>query len=234
MMIFGGDPGRVVVLGGGGVPGSFSASGSKSFRLEGWDYNGGDGFNTFRSIITRVGASQRCNYQFLHSLDKFIYLYVFGDRIGRILISGLAFDAACGDPGFTGPSAVLDFYAANKLSSRAKPLRVTMGTSRTFLAFLSGMSLDLADPSMRLTQFNFELELVPEATGSSSGLAGTAQSASNANPGQTASGAAAPSSPPAGGGFIGSASSPSTTTESTAAPSAPLSAMSASGAYASY
>ena len=48
------------------------------------------GFGLQRSIITRLTVSQQTNIQFLHSLGSQIFVYVFGDRMGTITLSGLS------------------------------------------------------------------------------------------------------------------------------------------------
>lgn len=131
-----------------------------SLKLDGWE-----GFNTFKSILTRVAVNAQTNFQFLHTLGGEIYLYVFGDRMGELIISGLAFDSACGSPGVIGIENVYRYYDAHKLSSRQAPVSVTIGTSTTLKCYLAGISSDVIDAKNRLTQFTLAFTAVPSRAG---------------------------------------------------------------------
>src|SRR5690606_23176631 len=93
------------------------------------------GFQAFRSIVTRIGVNANCNYQFLHTLGGGIYLYVFGDRIGALELSGLSFDSVCAaDGGFGGElgiEKVYKYFDTFKLSSRPAPVRISIGANTT-------------------------------------------------------------------------------------------------------
>lgn len=133
---------------------------SISLRLEGWG-----GFVGFKSIITRVGISASCSYQFLHSLGGQVYLYAFGDRIGDLVISGLAFDSVCGaNSGTIGIERVLNYYAANRVTQRKIPIRVTIGALTTVSGYLLDVSADVRDTAARLWEFNLHLGLIPRDT----------------------------------------------------------------------
>lgn len=57
-------------------------------------------FTTQNAIVTKVGLSQNANVQLAQSLGKRVNVFVFGDKIGSIGVSGLAFGCAC-DPSST-------------------------------------------------------------------------------------------------------------------------------------
>lgn len=153
-VILTGSPGRVVALQEPGVPASARAVRFDSFG----------GFSDFRSIITRVFISKNGNFQFMHTLGGDIMLYVFGDRVGQLGISGFAFQQACidGGAGPLGIERVHKFYEQNRIAARARPLLVTIGAFTTFVCYLAKFSSDVADPQTQLHQFDMSLVLIPE------------------------------------------------------------------------
>jgi len=117
-----------------------------------------------RSIITRVTVSHQGNFQFLHTLGNDVYIYVFGDRIGAITISGLSLAADCDavdDPSH-GFERALDWYAANRLASKQGPVRIAIGARTVIEVFCSGFTGDLVDPASRIFQFGISGTLLPK------------------------------------------------------------------------
>lgn len=130
------------------------------------------GLGSTKVCVTRVTVSEQANYQFLHTLGNFIYVYVFGDRIGQLGISGLAFHQPCGNGpdgaiaargSSIGLEEVMQFYRENKISKRPTPLKITVGLRTTFTVFLIGAHYDVVDPQSKICQFDFTFALVPEA-----------------------------------------------------------------------
>lgn len=160
--IFPTGPGRVVALPPDASAGSLSGT-SKSIRLTNWDDGSGGGFNTFKSIITRIGVGRGSNFNVQPSLDRLMYLYVYGDRVGQVLVSGLCFDGQCGDEGQnSGLAAVHDFYRKNRLALRSDPLILTIGYKASFTCFLSDLETDSGDADHLISQFNMKLVLIPD------------------------------------------------------------------------
>lgn len=153
-VIFGeGQPGRVVVLQDPGVPMS-----AKSVEIDGFG-----GFEDMKAVITRGMVAKQGNFQFMHTLGDGIFLYTFGDRIGQIILSGLAFAGSCTDNSDQlGIEHVLRYYEENRISHREDPIRVTIGTSTTFNAYLGQISASLADPENRIFTFDMPMILIPE------------------------------------------------------------------------
>lgn len=133
-------------------------SGSVAFRMDNWD-----GFVTFKSIITRIAISSACNYQVLHSLGGDSFIYVFGDRIGQVIISGLAFESTCDSPkGELGLDFVRKYYHQNRLSARETPIKLTLGTSLTLKLYLGGLNTDVEDVGSKIWRFAMTMLEVPE------------------------------------------------------------------------
>ena len=129
-----------------------------TLRIGGWG-----GFLGFKSIVSRVTIASRGNFQFLHTLGGQVFIYVFGDRIGQLGISGLSFDSVCGDPaGTLGIERVLNYYSNHRVAARSTPVKVSIGTATTLSAYLIGVTGDVVDPKSRIWQYNIEMALIPD------------------------------------------------------------------------
>ncbi len=120
-------------------------------------------FTDRKSIITRVMLSQQTSFQFLHTFGGDVFIYVFGDRIGQMALSGLSFAASCDDTGKThGVELMLDYYKANRLSTRRAPVTMLIGQRTTFRAVIADFSADVFDPKTRMFQWNMNLFITPD------------------------------------------------------------------------
>jgi hypothetical protein len=113
--------------------------------------------------ITGFALEQNGNYQFMHTLNEFIYVYSFGDRISELVLSGIGFVKTCASAESAKLSNVLQFYKDNKLSANGK-LSVTIGDlpDATFYAFLTGSRLEMQDPKTMLGQWSLRFNVVPQ------------------------------------------------------------------------
>jgi hypothetical protein len=125
--------------------------------------NWGD-YDGFKSIITGFEVQTQDGVQFMHSLQDFIYVYTFGERIGNISVSGISFFDDCTDPIYHGLEYVYGYYLANRTSERGAPISLVMGLSSPFYGFLVGLSMGLTDPDSMLGQFRMEFKTIPEPT----------------------------------------------------------------------
>ena len=127
-----------------------------SINLEGWG-----GYTELKSIITNVVVASQGNFQFLHTMGGNIYVYVFGDRLGQISISGLSMETDCNDGGTIGVERVLQYYNSNRLAGRKTPIKVTIGVATTLTAYLTGVGASVQDTKSRLWQFTLSMGLIP-------------------------------------------------------------------------
>ena len=112
-------------------------------------------------ILTRITVSHQVNAQFLHTVGNRVYIYSFGDRIGQITLSGLAFAQTCErGPSVHSGTNVFSWYIANKASTKVTPLFVTIYNA-TFQAFLLGLNMEVVDPATKLVQWNLTLATMP-------------------------------------------------------------------------
>lgn len=115
------------------------------------------------SIITRLTLSHQVNAQFLHTLGSAVYIYVFGDRIGQVGLSGLSFNAACGGADARlGVERMLDWYKDNRVSIRGSPVRVMIGNT-PIEGFVMSSSVDIVDAETGLVQWGVNMQTLPEA-----------------------------------------------------------------------
>lgn len=128
------------------------------------------------AIITQCGLSQAGNFQFLHTLSDTIYLYVFGNKIGELVVSGIAFGSYYAPPNCSTPpkiyvtgqetpkdgiSEIITQYNLNQVAARNKPIPIAFGTVGVFNAFLTGMQLGIQDPESGLGQWTFRFANLP-------------------------------------------------------------------------
>ena len=171
MILFSGPPGRVIAMRDPGIAGVLPAGFIKP--------DPSILFAEQKAIITRVMVAKASSYQFLHTLGGDIYIYVFGERIGQMMLSGMAFSYDCdNDDGDHGVEKMLDWYDTNRLSARETPVTILLGRRTTLTAFVGEFSADVVDPSSRIMQWNMNLILIPEkAVAASGGAAGAAGAA---------------------------------------------------------
>lgn len=164
-------PGQVVA-----IPGDVGSLPLTIF-LDDWP-----GYPAIRAIITHVGSQSSGNYQFLHTLKEYIYVYVFGERIGDLSIGGLLFAEACelqnnsgvadatnpanGANAASGFEQLSDYYKSHRIAKRGAPLTIMIGVTgmAKYQGFLVSQRLELVDPQQQLGQFSlFFKNLTPEA-----------------------------------------------------------------------
>jgi len=117
-------------------------------------------FDSEMSIVTRLTVNQQVNVQFLHTLGALIYIYVFGDRMGQIGLSGLAFSCDCTGSD-VGADKILQWYSRNRVSKKKDPVQITIG-STTLEGFVVNCTEDVVDPSLRLVQWGVNMAALPE------------------------------------------------------------------------
>ena len=156
-------PGQVTVL-----PGDIGKLPLTLF-LDDWP-----GFPAINAIVTHIGVQSSGNYQFLHTLKEYIYVYVFGERIGDIAISGLLFAENCSDVADatapvnsgSGFEQLAAYYNSHRIAVRGAPITFMVGVSGSaiYQGFLVSQRLEIMDPQSQLGQFTMYLKtLTPEA-----------------------------------------------------------------------
>lgn len=121
--------------------------------------DGWGGFATRQAVVQRVAVSSMGNFQFMHTLRNYIYVYVFGERIGELTLSGLAFAGTCYGGG-DGISKVLAYYSQKGIGFTGKPVGVQVGASG-FQAFLIGAQFEINNPEAQMGQFQLKFNILP-------------------------------------------------------------------------
>jgi len=152
MIVFQGQPGRVVTIKDPAVPARVRPLARPKPNIS---------ISEQKSIITHITVAQATNHQFLHTLGNDIFIYVFGDRIGQIELSGFSFVENCGGGGRHGMELMLDYFEQNKLSARKEPMQILVGQV-PFQGFLTNMTNTVVDPATWLTQFKASIAVIPE------------------------------------------------------------------------
>jgi hypothetical protein len=148
----------------------------------GVDFSEWGGFANQRSIITGVGLRQLVNYQMMPTLGRDVYLYVFGNQPGDMMISGLAFAASCDFPQpFTGIDRVLAYYRNQRATSRRSLVEIAIART-AFRGILIGMESRIEDPGSNLFSFVLNLKLVPEADVAVNSGSGSGSSSDGTDP----------------------------------------------------
>jgi hypothetical protein len=120
--------------------------------------------------LTGFSLELSTNHQFLHSLDDFIYVFSFGDRVGELTLSGLAFASCVGGSGGANnsqPVAVYNYYLKNRLSVKSTPTLITLGgaSSAQLIGFLTGMRLEMPNAVNPIAQWVLRYAVILNKTG---------------------------------------------------------------------
>ncbi len=148
MNLFSGNAGRVVLIPDAGFP--------LAVKLAGWK-----GAPVMKSMLTGMGMAAQGNFQFLHTLRNFIYVYVFGDRIGDITVNGLGFATGCDGDTVSGLEHTWDYYQKNRVAALGSPVALAVGTRMSFNGFLTGFTANFSDTQSGLTQFGLRFHYIP-------------------------------------------------------------------------
>jgi hypothetical protein len=133
--------------------------------------------------VTGYSLELSTNHQFLHTLDEFIYAFAFGDRIGELTLTGIAFTVpvCAGGDGASGNAAqrsitdkvkqenVYEFYLANKFSKSLRPTKIQIGGAGIkLIGFLTGMRMEVPNPQLPIMQWALRYNVVVDTTGAAS------------------------------------------------------------------
>lgn len=131
-----------------------------------------DGFDA-NIAVTGTALELSTNHQFLHSLDHFIYVYSFGDRVGTFTMSGFTFTGGakplCGDATGTAPSTpndIFDYYMQNRLSpNNLKPAKIqvsgtTQVAANVMTGFLTGFKMESVNPMYQIMQWVLQYQVI--------------------------------------------------------------------------
>lgn len=123
--------------------------------------NAGPLFGSKPFLINRISIAQRAVAQFQVSLEQVMYIYNFGEEVGRFDVSGVAFHRTCdGVSEFTGVTALMKVYEQYSLSNSSSPIKISIDTM-TINAYLIGHQIETGDPMNMLTSFTMNMVFAP-------------------------------------------------------------------------
>lgn len=168
--MFQSQPGMVKILdlGEGGTPGVLSVTGKGSLAKQ-------EGV-----VITGVGVNQQVNAQFMASLQKVIYVYSFGDKMGQVTVNGLAFFGLCkfkkdltsadeekrktAKSGYLGATSLLQYYDSNRAVEEDRLMKVIIG-DYAIQGYMISMNLNTASTEFKTMAFTLNIVTVPKQVG---------------------------------------------------------------------
>lgn len=92
------------------------------------------------------------NYQFLHTVNDFIFVHAFGDRIGEIVVTGMGFFdiAGCNENSMC---QILSYYKGKRIAVHGNAIGIKIGQCEEFKGFLTGMRLEASKPEIAVAQW---------------------------------------------------------------------------------
>lgn len=111
------------------------------------------------SLISGIDYDQRSNQQFQYSMDKNVYIYVFGDLMGTVSVRGLAFPRACSGGDRGGLEEVFDYYRTNRASANTNAITVVIG-KESIVGFLTAMRIRVTNTSQQSSAALYGYELI--------------------------------------------------------------------------
>lgn len=119
-------------------------------------------YSLFRSIVIGLGISSACKFSLRHMFGGDAFIYTFGDSVGRVMLTGLAFSNYCDDNNTElGIEKVAAYYNANRLSFREDPIFLTVGSRLSFKLYLAGIETRVEDPAQQIWRFDMMFLAVP-------------------------------------------------------------------------
>jgi hypothetical protein len=120
------------------------------------------------AFLSSVQGENEVGHQFMHTLRDFIYVYVFGERMGTLAIGGKAITRGCETYTGTGMAAVGSFYGSNRLTnaiySPTQPLvQAVLGTGLnafSIYGFLIKYQAQIPDPDAPFMDFTMTVKTV--------------------------------------------------------------------------
>ena len=107
-------------------------------------------------FITGLKGSNNAGVQFMHTLRQFIYVYVFGERIGDLVVTGKTVLHSC-PLGGSGVSTVSSYYYNEGIARSGSPVIVAI-SNVAVKGFITGMDASIQDPRLPFSDFSLKLK----------------------------------------------------------------------------
>ena len=117
-------------------------------------------------LIQSISYDQKTNQQFQTSLDKAVYIYVFGDHMGSITVSGIVFTSSCSSKD-NGLAALVKFYNDNRAAKRSTPVSFSAGADVRASGFVTDFQIRSQSESKEFSGliygYSMTISTLPEA-----------------------------------------------------------------------
>ena len=128
---------------------------------------GWTGMHTMRAVIQGVSLRSEGNYQFLNTLRNYTYVYVFGEKMGDIMITGATVigryvyqgGPPCPSVGPSGFSQVQSYYANYGIYWTGAPVAIQLGLG-AYWGFLTDFRVEMVDAASRIGQFQLHFRSI--------------------------------------------------------------------------
>lgn len=105
------------------------------------------------------------NYQFQHTVNKFIYAYIFGDRVGLLTLSGFGFlgnpcNAVMGVERDISLCSIYDYYKNHRVARPPHAYVINVGGCGTMIGFLTGMRMGVDRPDVPVVQWFMRFHVI--------------------------------------------------------------------------
>lgn len=120
--------------------------------------------DNFDAIVTGMSLNLAANYQFMHSLDDFIYVYAFGERIGDLSLNGIGFVNACGDGADRmNIMRLYEYYNENVSTGIVRPVDITLTSgakSANLRGVLTAVRIDVVEENGIMGHWSLNFKVI--------------------------------------------------------------------------
>jgi len=130
-------------------------------------------YTSLRVLVSGLDFSLNSNYQLTDTLGSDAHLVSFGESVTPLPVSGLIFEASCkeeteeirplssGEPNYAGVAGVIQWWEDHNLAKRQTQIRLTIGSQKTFYAYIANMRISIANAADSIWKFDMLLLRVP-------------------------------------------------------------------------
>lgn len=120
--------------------------------------------DNFDAIVTGMSLNLAANYQFMHSLDDFIYVYAFGERIGDLSLNGIGFVNACGQGSDRmNIMRLYEYYNTNVSTGIVRPVDITLTSgakSANLRGVLTAVRIDVVEENGIMGHWSLNFKVI--------------------------------------------------------------------------
>jgi hypothetical protein len=121
---------------------------------------------TSKASVTGFTMQEAVNAQFTHTMGDDIYMNVFGNRMGKLQIDGIAFNSKDCDVNQHGIVRIINYYKRNRVSSNPTFITVTIGGAGgiTVKGAIVAATFRAADTLQWMVNYSISIATVPRSS----------------------------------------------------------------------